>query len=154
MGNQSIVNGYILVPEFSYIDSNMKAISSHNFDDQYPFTNIFWRGPRDQYFMPVIAIAGSYREIENDWNEWLWKFSQLLSSLEAIRAKIYLDCILGDWKWVLKPESLIRKKGSRGESFIGQTWGISSGPEDDFSLRNPWIGKWPKTVRRWSQESP
>ena len=166
MGLESIVFGYIMVPNRDYIEHNRQAIAAFPFDKEYPFTNIFWLDSPAQYYFPLIGMTGSYKEIEYRWSEWLWKFSQLLSRLEAIEAHVHLHCIYGCLAWELKPKSVCERQLPPPATLVGQQWGITEAPPDDFSIDPSWgshivqlnqeTGKaepyrWDKFVERWTK---
>jgi hypothetical protein len=146
MGSQSIVHGYILERDTQWMTENRLAIQSFNFDERYPFTNIFWGESPHQYFFPAIGFIGSYNQIEAHWKEWLWKFSQMLSCLEAWEAHVYLNSIRGQHYWQLEPQSVYlgrqmsgqdKKSGELPPSLKGEPWGIVEAPQNDFTL-TPW----------------
>ncbi len=121
-----------------YMQQNLQAIASYAFDDPYPFTTIFWGGTPARYFCPLIGLTGSYRSIEEVWSEWLWKFSQLLSRLEAIEARVSLECIIGSYTWELQPRASCPPM-QQVTSFIGQPWVITHAPPTDFSIDPEWL---------------
>lgn len=155
MSHQSIISGYILEAGANH-EKNMEAVGSFQFDEIYPFTNIFWGGSPASFGDSVIGFTGIYKEIEPDWNEWLWKFSQFLSHLEASRAVVHLDGILGDFEWRLQPASwhnmLSENRTIRQlpDTFKGEQWGIYKAPPNDFSLTPPWNEDWNQLVPRWN----
>jgi hypothetical protein len=123
---------------------NERALAAFPYDERYPFTDIFWAHSPAQYQTPVIGFAGSYKQIEEHWSEWLWKFSQLLSTLDANDAFVYLHCIRGSFAWRLQPLSFhlaVNGISDRNSSFAyrGEEWGIVEAPADDFTL-TPYIG--------------
>jgi hypothetical protein len=68
----------------------------------------------------------------------LWKFSQLLTCLEALRAQVSLDCVIGSYRWELRPKANchpIRQVAT----FVGEPWVITSAPEHDFSIDPDWL---------------
>jgi hypothetical protein len=138
MSHMSVVSGYIVTRHEQYIEQNRQAIAAYPFDELYPFTNIFWDGTPERYFHPLIGLTGAYRTIEEAWSEWLWKFSQLLSRLEAIEARVTLDCIIGSYSWELRPRAYCPPI-QHVESFIGQPWVITQAPADDFSVDPEWL---------------
>jgi hypothetical protein len=138
MGHMSVVSGYVVARGEQYMEQNLRAIATYPFDDPYPFTNIFWGGSSARYFYPLIGLTGSYRLIEEAWSEWLWKFSQLLSQLEAIEARVSLDCIIGSYSWELHPRPNC-PPFQQVKSFIGQPWVITEAPADDFSVDSEWL---------------
>lgn len=148
----SIVTGYIKTRGFYSTQKNIQAINSFRFDEVYPFTNIFWGSSPASYESPVIGFAGSYKQIEEDWAEWLWKFSQLLSGIDAVSARVNLDCVVGSYTWLLQPEYFLKNKKS-DRSMIGEVWGITEAPEEDFSVNEEWLNHfnsgWNKFVERW-----
>lgn len=169
MGHISLVNGYIQLRNTGRhydgvrpyreqqqlgLQDAMNTIAEFNFDEIYPFTNIFWGGSPSQYSLPVIIFGGSYKQIEENWNEWLWKFSQMLSSLEATEANVSLDCMLGNYAWQLHPHCW-RCDSTLLTKLNGQQWGITKAPEDDFSIDLPGRprydsnSQWDKFVERW-----
>ena len=137
MGFQSLVYGTI--EEWGdNRESNRLAIAQFEFDDVYPFTNIFWSGSPAAYKQSVIGFAGSYKEIESDWNDWMGKFTQLLSNLEAFNTIVTLDGWRGHFTWRLSPLSWLEHlAGTFPEpptTFKGEEWGIYEAPNHDFSL--------------------
>jgi len=72
---ESVVDGFIKVREHLLVKESMEIIHAFDFDDRYPFTDIFWGPSPAAYGFPVIGFAGSYKQIEEDWNEWMWRFS-------------------------------------------------------------------------------
>lgn len=148
MGHQSVISGYIKLTGSHHIDQTRETISSFPFDEVWPFSNIFWCDSPAIYHGNVIAFAGSYKQIEEVWSEWLWKFSQLLQQLEAEDAYVHLDCIIGNYSWRLLPKPLHDWNASLDtntrvspipQSMIGQPWGIVEAPDDDFSIDPIWI---------------
>ena len=151
MSTQSIISGYIKVPDEKYMSRNRTALNTFPFDEHHPFPNIFWDASPAQYFMPIIGFAGSFHSIEDDWNSWMWRFSQLLRGLEAIEARVYLQCVLGQYSWTLRPESWFRRRGHFETTYVGQQWGIIESPEGDFSLEDPEGKTGGKLVPRWNE---
>jgi hypothetical protein len=176
MGCDSIVTGYIQSwgrsrAEQNTMDEfwayNQEVIATYPFDTAYPFTNIFWCDSPAQYFRPLIGFVGSYKQIEEYWSEWLWKFAQLLSNLEAYRARVYLNCVMGHHFWELEPESVFLGVPDSLRSLRGEKWGIVKAPENDFSIDPSWLAThrekslwnvetgqfdhvvWDKYVERW-----
>lgn len=171
MGTISLVNGCIQLPvtdryndgvrpyrqqQQLLLQDAMHTINAFEFDEVYPFTNIFWGGSPAQYFLPVVIFGGSYKQIEESWNEWLWKFSQMLSTLEAAKACVHLECIYGKFSWRLEPRSRHFGVVAR-PPYKGEQWGIVEGPEDDFITGLPdapqrgLSGRWDKFVEQWTK---
>lgn len=108
MGQQDIVFGYIEC----VVDSEQKSeevLNNYKFDEIYPFTNIFSK-PIKGYQCSIISFAGSYKTLEEDWEEWLEKFEKLLGMLPARSATVKLDTEL-EWEviaidYVVKEVSL------------------------------------------------
>jgi hypothetical protein len=155
MGAQSRVYGYIEQCQDYSPETNIPAIRSFHYDEKHPFTNIFFF-PEAKYFFPIIGFAGSYRQLEEAWNEWLWKFSQLLSTLDARYARVHLDCYRspGRYTWLLMPESAylwrLDHRYPLPYSLTGEEWGIVEAPEDDFTL-NPWPDD--NRTTKWNPET-
>lgn len=156
----SIVFGYIICRDYS-MQANLQAISRFDFDEKYPFTNIFWGDSPAQYFLPTIGFTGSYKSLEEDWEEWLWKFTQLLSRLESIEAHVNLHGLWGNFSYDLKPKSYISHIDKPHEKpypeiVKGDEWVITSAPEWDFSLRpdllEQYPNRWNKFVKRWKMQ--
>ena len=103
MSNKSIVSGYITVKRQA-LEQSREIIAAYPFDEIYPFTNIFWTDSPKNIQVPIIAFAGSYKVLEEVWNEWMWKFSQFLSALDAGSARVMLECQLGFFTWRLRPK--------------------------------------------------
>lgn len=177
MAFDSYISGYIVGRggRFSEETSkiNQQALKDFPFDEKFPFRNMFWCDS-SIYPNPIIGFTGSYKHyIEENWSEWLWKFSQFLSTLEARDAYVNLDCVRGNFRWRLQPqlgryavELQSPDTPEWPESIRGQIWGIVEAPEDDFTLNprrddnrgtfiNPDTGKfeeivWDKFVERWT----
>lgn len=135
---ESVISGFIKVREHGLVNQTMEIINAYDFDDTAPFTNIFAGGSPAAYGFAVIGFAGSYKQIEESWNEWMWKFTQLLSRLDAIEAHVNLSCLLGDYDWKLEPRLRFEDRYSR-EPMRGQVWGITDAPEPDFSTDPTWL---------------
>lgn len=138
MGHDSVVSGFIKIRDHQFMEQAQKAINSFEFDSVWPFTNIFWCDSAAQYSFPVIGFVGSYNKIEEVWSEWLWKFGQLLSQLDAFQARVNLDCILGVYSWELRPRAYCLS-ATRPPTMINQSWIIVSAPENDFSIDPQWL---------------
>jgi len=176
MGMQSIVYGAIITCtgnnsneyKVKQLD-NERAIAAFTYDEKYPFNNIFWANSPAQYFTPVIGFAGSYKQVEEHWSEWLWKFSELLSTLDAFEATVHLECVRGRYLWRLRPISYLKgvlnKPLNSSISYKGEQWVIVESPPNDFTLSpriednkhtffDPVTGHsktivWDKFVERW-----
>lgn len=161
-----MVSGYIQLRHID-VQPSLQFINGFEFDEVYPFTNIFWGPSPASYGSTLLGFVGSYKQIEEDWNEWLWKFSQLLSGLDAIEAHVRLKCVVGEYHWKLEPRSLFEGHIS-GDSMRGQVWGITQAPDPDFSIHPDWIeyfkgsyrlnektgewyNQWPRLIERWSK---
>ncbi len=142
MGMNSIVSGYIEVTDrkkdWRY---NRRVIEHFPFDDVYPFTNIFWFDSPARYFLPLIGFVGSYKQIDEDWPEWMWKLSTLLSRLIAVSATVRLECIMGEYFWDLEPESYTI-------SSVGENWDIINASENDFLLHADYMAAWEADQKR------
>ncbi len=149
---ESIVSGFIQLSSPSLLQKNVEEIKKYPFDEAYPFTNIFWGHSSAQYGLPVIGFTGSYKQIEEDWNEWLWKMSQLLIGLDALKARVNLDCILGSYTWLLKPRSVFEE--DKTAQSRKKQWGIVEAPENDFCINPEWLAytqkTWSQFVERWT----
>lgn len=158
MGMDSFVNGYIVGAGGRHGDEanvvNRQALSVFTFDEKFPFTNIFWPdSPACYGNRPVIAFAGCYKQIEEAWAEWMWKFSQLLSTLEAVDARVHLDCVRGYFSWRLQPKSVYlayQLKQSYPATLHGESWGVVEAPDPD-PLLNPHPGDNTRTL--WNAET-
>jgi hypothetical protein len=152
--SESVISGFIKVREHPLVEQSIVIINAFEFDDIYPFTNIFWGASPAAYGFPVIGFAGSYKQIEEDWNEWMWKFSQLLSHLDAVEARVSLSCILGNFNWKLEPKLRFDNRHSR-DTMQGQVWGITESPEPDFSTDPVWLAHFSDKkyglVERWDK---
>ncbi len=130
MGHQSCISGYILQrDDRRSIEHNRGAVAAYPFDEVFPFTNIFWFDSPADYFFPLIGLTGSYKQVEEFWSEWLWKFSQLLSRLEALEAYVNLDCVGGEFRWKLKAWS-VHQELPLPPSLVGERWGITKAPSN------------------------
>jgi hypothetical protein len=148
---ESVVTGFIKLRKHDLAESSIKVVNEFEFDEVYPFTNIFFGVSPAAYGFPVIGFAGSYKQIEEYWNEWLWKFSQLLARLDAREAHVNLSCILGDYDWKLEPRLRFENRQCF-DSMRGQVWGIIESPEPDFSRDTTWLSHFPAEthlVMRW-----
>jgi hypothetical protein len=179
MGTESIVSGHIKmrsehhVGQLLQVQRTKEALDAFTFDEVYPFTNIFWCDSPARYSGAVIAFAGSYKQIEEVWHHWLWKISQLLSTLDASEAIVTLDCIMGTYQWRLIPRISydilhLRQKQDWPETLVGQQWGVIEAPQDDFSISPEWLKlngviddagviqpyTWDKFVDRWQNAFP
>jgi hypothetical protein len=152
---ESVVYGYIKLSSHGLLQAARSAIRQFEFDEVFPFTNIFWSDSPASYNYPVIGFAGSYKQVEEAWNEWLWRFSQLLSRLDAVEARVSLACVLGHYEWKLEPAARYRQQ--RGVAvaapLTGQQWGITEAPANDFSIHPEWLEHFPagadQVVERW-----
>lgn len=138
MGHASIVNGFIIIRSHELMEQTKGTINSFDFDEVWPFTNIFWCDSPAQYSNPVVGFGGSYKQIEEVWSEWLWKLGQLLSRLDAIEARVNLHCVIGDYSWELRPKAYCESK-DWPQSMLGEPWVVASAPEKDFSIDPEWI---------------
>ncbi len=98
MGNQSIIYGYIETLSCDY-DYNSKVLQEYNFDEVYPFSDIFSYTQFEGYRASIISIGGSYKSLQEDWGEWQMKFEKLLGMLKASTAKIQLEDELCGFKF-------------------------------------------------------
>ena len=151
---ESVVTGFIKLREHNLAEESMEIINTFEFDDSYPFTNIFLGASPAAYNFPVIGFAGSYKQIEENWNEWLWKFSRLLSCLDAVEAHVSLSCVLGNYSWKLEPRLRFDNRHSP-DTMQGQIWGITESSEPDFSTDPTWLAHFPEEkyelVERWNK---
>lgn len=138
MGNQTFVYGWIDALSRENEDFNREALLAFPYDDVYPFKNIFWMDSPAQYRGPIIFFGGSYKGLEEHWNEWLWKFTQLLSTLEAYEARVHLKTeIIGEFAYTLRPELYLDcRQDTSGKLAVGDQWFIVESPptEEDFRL--------------------
>jgi hypothetical protein len=134
----SIVSGYIRFAGAHLLPAAVATIAAYPFDDVYPFTNIFAGGSPAAYGAGVIGFAGSYKQVEEEWGEWLWKFADLLSRLDADEAHVGLDGVLGSHRWTLEPEA----GGTR-------QWAITRAPAEDFSIHPEWLAHFDRGWRRF-----
>lgn len=89
MGFTSVVFGYIATdPAFG--SDNQAVLNRCDFDDWYPFTNIFTL-KEGKYKSSMVSFAGCYKDLEEDWVEWVRRFEALLMSLFARYARVYLE---------------------------------------------------------------
>lgn len=133
MGFQNTVFGYIET-NYQMDQENEQVLANFNFDEKYPFTNIFSTPKEQVYLCSMISFAGYYKNLEDDWGEWLSKFEKLLGQLSAISATVihnvedrgtlksihyYIDKPLPEnkmpseekWKWI----KWIEEKGKEPE---------------------------------------
>jgi hypothetical protein len=147
MGTQSIVHGYIVLHNKREETNAMQHIDGYHFDDVWPFTNIFLGVAAARYDFPVIGFAGSYKQVEQAWSEWLWKFADMLRGIDAIEAQVWLDCVIGIFHWELEPDPKTSGDCAAG-SFVGQRWVITKAPEKDFSIDPQWTQYVAKNLRQ------
>ena len=155
---ESVVSGFIKLNVHALAEESMNIIDNFNYDDTYPFTNIFSGISTANYGFYIIGFAGSYKQIEEDWNEWLWRFSQLLTRLDAVEAVVNLNCILGNYRWKLEPKARFENLRAT-DSMSGQVWGITEAPQPDFSTDPKWLehclwlgcNNWTRLVERWNR---
>ena len=125
----SIVWGYIKFEGGHSLAAAEESIASYSCDEVYPFTNIFCGGSAARYGAAAIGFAGSYKPVEGDWSEWLWKFADVLSHLRATDARACLDCVIGSYRWTLEP-----KTAQQTASDPVREWIITRRPENGFSV--------------------
>jgi hypothetical protein len=152
MGTESIISGYIRTAGENFMEQNRRAIAEYPFDNVWPFRNIFWSDSPARYGYPVIGFAGSYKQVEEVWSEWLWKLSQLLSRLEAIDARVSLDCLIGHFCWRLEPRSMYQRLPRPG-TWVSECWGITEAPEQDFSIDPEWLGQTERNLSTWDTDT-
>lgn len=134
MGHISVVHGWIQCRRGFNAE---KALEEFAFDPVYPFSNIFWAHSPARYSFPLVVFGGSYKQLEDDWNEWLWRFSQLLATLDAIEAKVGLDGVYGVFEYRLQPLAVIESRFDPFNStLIGEPWVIVEAPEQDIFLND------------------
>lgn len=145
---ESVVTGAIKMREPARSQPVMERINAYDFDAVFPFTNIFWSGSPAVYGFPIIGFAGSYKQIEEAWLEWLWKFSRLLSSLDAVEAQVTLSCVLGTYFWILQPRLHFADSTAYfTNSMEGQLWGIIAASDPDFTEDPDWISHCTDTLK-------
>ena len=101
MGAQSLIIGYIEEP---FIRDEYKnfLVKNHNRAklfilprlDQWPrLTRGFFSvsGSEETYANSLIYFGGTFKQIEEDWSEWLDKFEALLRTLIWTRVKLILE---------------------------------------------------------------
>ncbi|RYG61587.1 hypothetical protein EON80_23815 [bacterium] len=167
---ESVITGFIKLREPDGKAEAMNVIDAFDFDGDYPFTHIF-SAPRELKYgvrFPTIMLGGSSSQVEEDWEEWLAKFAALLSGLDAVEARVYLSCALGEFSWQLLPRARFEDKNVK-ESMLGQVWGVSESPNPDFTTDSTWqdhcaqnwrvepstgdfYNVWPSPVERWVKD--
>jgi len=161
---ESVVTGAIKIRQHTLVEESWERLNRFEFDDTYPFTNVFWRGSSAAYGFPVIGFAGSYKQIEESWTEWLWKFGRLLSTLDAVEAQVSLNCVLGSFCWILQPRRhFVEPTAYYIASMEGQPWGIVQASNPDFTEDLDWIShcretlgklhEWPQ-LEHWTKFAP
>ncbi len=162
---ESVVTGAIKIREHRLLEQSWQRVGGFEFDAVFPFTNIFWPGSPAAYGFPVIGFAGSYKQIEEAWTEWLWKFSRLLSALDAVEAQVNLNCVLGSYRWALQPRLHFTDPTAYYKaSMEGQVWGIVAASDPDFTEDPDWTAhcrqvvpngdlEWPR-LERWTKFVP
>lgn len=134
MGNRPVVFGHIEMRGNDAVEFNRWALTAFPYDPVYPFPDIFHVevGPKSQ--APSIFLGGTFKEIERDWPEWLWRFASLLSTLEAVEATVTLDCWRGRYSWTLCPEVLTDDADPAPLAVAGHRWVITDWPADEADL--------------------
>lgn len=132
MGNRSVIYGHIRASSNECFQANSEAILQFQFDEIYPFKSIFYLEEPSQYKAPSIIIGGTFKQIEEDWPQWLSKFVEFLGCLEAVEVNIILDCWFGRFAWTFNPE-VIANGHSMADypTLVGQGWMITSFPENE-----------------------
>jgi hypothetical protein len=135
MGYRSIVFGHIETLGNQSYEANKQALRAFQFDDLYPFPDIFRIESPPRYKAPSIFFGGTFKQLEEDWLTWFDQFVSLLSTLEAVEANVVLDCWLGRFAWTLAPRSLVEAErvqlltsSERKAMPISQPWCIVQAP--------------------------
>jgi hypothetical protein len=113
MGCQSLIIGYIQEPDFSdkgkgnlVLNHNRaKILELGRLSDWPPLDSTFFSvsGESVTWSNSVIYFAGTFREIEWDWEKWLEKFENLLRNLVWKRVWLRLETELyGDYHYEWK----------------------------------------------------
>jgi len=127
MSIQTVIGGYILCSDHK-ARFNRRVIDHYSdYDDGYLFTNIF-SSVRQQYFLPIISFTASYKNLDYEIYEWLFKFCRLLHHLDALEAFVYLDGFTGFYRWRLEPRDRYLGVSAPGQSQLYQEWGIADSP--------------------------
>lgn len=97
MAGQSIISGYIVEPYIHLKNGllirkhNRAKIFSLGRRDDFPSLNSTFfseTGEAETYSNSLIYFAGTFKEIEFDWEQWLEKFENLLKTL--VWEKVFL----------------------------------------------------------------
>ena len=113
MAGQSIILGYIVEP-----DGADRIIESHNrakifalgrLDEFPPLNSTFFAptGEAESYGAKLLYFAGSFKEVERDWEQWLGKFEGLLKTMVWQRVYLSLETpFFGrfEYRWEAAPE--------------------------------------------------
>jgi hypothetical protein len=122
MSHMSVLHGYIHTSDQSeHLAENQQTLTHFPYDVQHPFTDIFHLS-KQNYFFPVIGFCGNFKQIEDDLGEWFGTFYNFLYQLHAFEAKVYLECILGNFYWHLQNEAHITHSNN---TLKNQPWYIT-----------------------------
>ena len=89
MGTQTIVFGYIELPESSSAGYE-KTLSQFGFDELFPFRCVF-SSPKSGYRSSMVSFADNIKAGRSEWAQWVSKFEMFLSELDATAAKVCFE---------------------------------------------------------------
>lgn len=139
MGSQSTVLGYIKEPDVHlkkilFIQSHNRAkIFSLGRMDQFPPLNSTFfsqTGETETFDNSLIYFAGTFKEIEFFWEEWLDKFENLLKTLVWESVFLRLECILGKFEYNWRATEEIMATFDREFPQIVTEWHFSGEPRN------------------------
>lgn len=90
IGPQTIVFGYIELP-LSSAESYGEVLEGFDFDRVYPLRDVF-SSPEIGYRSAMASFADSVKAEPSEWLEWTQRFEELLLELDALSAKVCLEC--------------------------------------------------------------
>ena len=108
MGGQSIILGYIKEPSVHNKDNVLirnhnrsKIFSLGRMDDFPPLNSTFFSQTSglETFSNSLLYFAGSFKEIEADWEEWLKKFESFLKTLIWESVYLRLETYLGEYEY-------------------------------------------------------
>lgn len=150
MGYISIIYGLIEGPNWRRPDywqmghQNLYAISMLPEEDEWPFLSrglfsFVRHAAQGNYKRQMIHFGGSFKQLDEEWEEWLAKFEALLQRMywhrvhlhlrsERYGAHDYLWIAHGGWYSPSSGEDWTHLGGPR--QFSSEDWPLSDGPRD------------------------
>jgi hypothetical protein len=143
MGHQTLVYGVIEVPSARHrgaeeaVAANRRVLDALPHSDEWPFLvrAMFAQTESSEvsieYSNALIHFAASYKQVEEDWGEWVTKFEQLLFQLSGSAAVVHIEGeLVPHYKleWVARP---VASAAARCE------WRFVGGPRTTAELYPP-----------------